>query len=267
MARTVVKRFPIGVTNSVRTTYVEGGGTVDVNASNDFIALFGLTVNPNSNWTLALLLFPRHDGLLYNQTIYAQQNGTGTGRGWISSPLVGQFFSCALGGVTRNSTQKPVLNQWQWVVFSNSYSSGSGTNTLTMYHMMLGGSSVSQIGQFSGITYENCDGAHRIGATKDDAGTGTGTRCYDGNIGDFKFYTTAFTVEQIFALCASNDYPITNLACHLPMREPSGTILSDMSGNVKNGTLMNGAAIDTGTSPWSIRTVVSRTAVGLRTVA
>lgn len=259
MARTVVTRFPVGVTNSVRTTYVESGGTVDVNASNDLIALTGLTVNPNSNWTLALLIYPRHDGTLYNQTIYAQQNGTGTGRGWMSSPLVGQFFSCALGGVTRNSSQKPVLNQWQWIVFSNA-NSGS-TNTLTMYYMMKGGSQVIQIGQFSGITYENCDGEHRFGATKDDAGTGTGTRCFDGNVGDMKFYTSTLTQAQISELCASNNYSTSNLVRHYQMRETSGSTIADVTGTGSAAVLTNGAAIDTSTVPWPARTVVSRTVV------
>lgn len=256
MARTATSRFPCGLYNSVRLTYVNNGVVVDVNASNDCIDLPGLTTNPNSNWTLPLLLYPLHDGILYNQNIYSQLDGTGTGRGYVSSPLVGQFYSCALGGVTRNSTQRPVLNAWQWFILTNSYAGGSNTNTLNMYFKLFGETTVQNVGTFSGITYENADGAHRIGASK-----ATPTRCYDGYVSAFRFFTETFTENQINTMCSTNSFSRTNLAKEILMTETSGTTLADTSSNTTDATLTNGAVMEISIVPVPARTPVTRTPV------
>ena len=258
MARTSVTRFSAG-SNSVRTTAISG----DTVNSNDVIRIPGLTISPNSNWTLVKLINPVGDGSYFNMTFYSQADGTGVGRSWMTSPLVGRFWTSALGGMTRNSNQLPILNSWQWVVYTNTYNSGANTNDLNMYFMPLRAAFAISIGSFLGIAaYEEANGEHHIGANKlTPAGFGA-----DAYFGHFQFFSRTLTQAEVSQRCTRNSFSRSNLECEYLFTESSGSTVKDTSGNGRDGILVDGAAFSL-VSPFPARAIVAtRTPVLSRVV-
>lgn len=128
--------------------------------------------------------------------IYAQANGTGTGRTWLgvqaSSTSRGDFTS-NFNGTVRVSDFTVRLRRW--VTYAARYT--LSTQTLDLF-----ANGVLET-TFTGVTPEAANGAHRIGIGKD------GLNDFTGYIGPSAFYERALNDAQILAFADSLTAPLS----------------------------------------------------------
>ncbi len=244
--QTTTTRRPTGV-SAINYKGQLGG---DVNEQKNYVDITDLTFNPNSeSWSLFVEIFNPMNILntsWYNITIYSQNDGTGTGRSWITIPLAapnqGKISSALGGGTTRTSEVFANPGRRQTILLTYTKAGVSGTlqwyidGTIRASHVLA-----------SGI--EAATGSHRIGASKNDPTlTPThGTRCYPGLIGRIQFYTgVALTANEARLFHSgvlesgtaggTTYYPILKY----DMQQNSGNVV-DSSGNNYTGTLVESA--------------------------
>ncbi len=249
MTRTVVNRYPTGSGSVLLTGIV--GNTTGSNQSIDTPVVFDPST---TDWTINLWLYPTATGvdMSYGMNIYSQNDGTGTGRTWLSSQLGnGNYTSTVItGGGQTDFGVQPIKNAWQMVTMVYTLS----TTTMKFY---FNGSLASTTAAFP---IQSATGTHRIGASKGAAGT----RCFNGNIGPVMVFTRAILDAELATIYSSNAFTATNQALYYPMLQASGDV-QDFSGNANNGTLINSAAWSAITK-WPVRSTASRAQLATRAI-
>lgn len=251
MPRDIIRRPALGV--SALDYKGQLGG--DVNEQKNYVDIFPVTLNPNSiTWSLFVEIYtPSNmgDPNWYNITIYSQNNGTGTGRSWITIPLAapnkGTISSALGGGVTRSSNviAKPDTRYTIVLRFNKA------TNTLDWH---INGQYCTS---YPGIAIENATGSHRIGAGKDDPTLPSphGTRCFPGKIGRVGLYENVLlTQEQITLLHNGcfNEISTTGDVFKMSMEQNNGETVRDISGNNNHGTIKVWATDPAGPNPFQM---------------
>lgn len=204
------------------------------NESKNYVDIPTLTSNPsNSDWALFMEFYPPddiHTAAWYNITLYAQNDGSGTGRSWLTIPLAAPnkgMISTAIGnGTTRPSGIMVTPSKKNTVVLNYTLS------TQTLSFIVNG----SQAQSYPGIPIETCVGAHRVGATKDDPVLLHGTRCFPNIIGRVSFYYgRTLSVSEALSMHDGNTDLISSSSCVLKygMEQKSGNLIDDSgAGNV-----------------------------------
>lgn len=224
---------------SVLFTKVISGGIVDVNASNDYISV-PFNLNPVSEeFTICLSAYFLTAGNFdpsYNMQLYSQADGTGTGRSWLTSPLVGGNISSALGVTTRDSGFYPYIKKFQ-----NIYLVKTGvtqaTSAITFYRDYAQGNTFNS-SSTPALMIESASGNHLIGISKGI------NRCFDGNIALARGFSRPLSFDEIKSITANRLFDRGGLEYEYLFKETSGSTCFDTSGNDRHGILNNGAAFN-----------------------
>lgn len=267
MSRTVVTRNALGA-NSIRFTGIAG----DVTNSNDYVDIpaptdLDRTDLSAQSWLLFSWIYVRSlataAGMAYSMTILGQLDtgdgsaivsGPGCGRTILSMSLnssgagVDQLRSNLAGG-SYESLKFPTLNTWIGSCLFWDF------DTKTLHFNMDGVATNS----YAGVNIESSTGKIRLGATK------TPNRCFDGNIGPTYLLTKPsgnFSDSDALNIYRSRDLSSGTVRWTTDMIQSSGDLLTSLG----YAPLQNGAAWDLSASPFSVRSLESRTQPETRTV-
>ncbi len=138
--------------------------------------------NPQStDFTLAAWIYVTSNAAA--DTIFSQENGSGTGRSWFLVDTTGQLTTAlGNGGYLPRANSVLALNTWYHVVLVK-----TGTGSLTYYINGVSDGTDTR-------TVESATGNFRIGATK------TGTQIFKGKIDDARVYNRALSATEIMQL-------------------------------------------------------------------
>ena len=228
------KRVNTFLPRSVFLEPVIVAGAVDVNASNAHI-IVPFNLDPLTNeFTVSMGCYFLSAGDIpptYNMQLYSQQDGTGTGRSFLTSPLVGGNISSAFGGLSYSSGFYPNLNVFQWIHLVKTGTTLL-TSSITFYRDTNQGATFNS-GSVPALSIESATGNHVIGASK-----GL-NRNFWGYIGPVRFFSRALPAGDIANIVAGNNFDRSDLEYEYLFTETSGTTCYDSSGNNVNGTLVN----------------------------
>ena len=161
------------------------GSALDFDGSDDYISAGSSSFDPSaSDFTISVWAFPRSSALEGSaaRTLFAQQDGTGTGRIWLQITNSNTTWGSFLAGSTKGSGVTVVLNTWANVVLVHNNSA----DTLTWYINGVQGNTNST------VAVESATGNFIIGAHKL-----TTVGRYDGLLDDIRLYNYARTQAQI----------------------------------------------------------------------
>lgn len=174
-----------GTINGATWTTGKIGQALSFDGVNNYVAASS-AVNPGaSDFTLSFWFYPTDFNTFpagYVRTILSQQNGTGTGRGWIYIYDINSHLNSSLGSVFGDSGFTLSLNTWVQATLVHN----NAANTLTWY--------VNGVARNTntGVAIESATGNYILGAQKD-----VTKGLYAGILDDVRIYNRALTVDEI----------------------------------------------------------------------
>lgn len=229
MTRSSATRFGIV---PVAATYTETANT-------DGIEFSTFNYNPSGqDFTLCMSVYFRRSpvGGANDYNLYAQKDGTGSGRSWLFWDRTNGTMSTFFGGSGTLFSKQITTNQWYRFALVK-----SGTS-LSLYINGVLDSTVTP------PSYESATGVHVIGNNK-----GYVIGGMFGHLSTAIFYNRALSSTEV-----ATDYysgPSKGTGCQYVLRldEGSGTSCSDTSGNGYNATI-TGGTWQTAQLPYAVRT-------------